>query len=123
MKQRGSESESHFENEDSSLCVNLEDEFTTPVKDEGISLTQVPPESSPDINAREFVPPHSSVVFPMSQPILPSKFSTLPTNQRRPSDQKQSNARKVSSMFKRKSADLSTLSQSSLFSSPLFSKK
>ena len=113
------ENEDYFENE-SLIRTNLEDKFA--VEDvEGDILTQIPPGSSPTAQHRQFVPPQSSVVFPMSQPILPSKFSTLPM--RRP-ETKQSHTRKVSNMFKRKSADLSSLSQSSFgFPSPSFLKK
>ncbi len=112
------ESEINFENENSLICTNLEETFAAQDL-EGDSLTQVAPDI---VQYREFVPPHASVVFPMSQPILPSKFSTLPN--KRPESRQSNTARKVSGMFKRKSADLSSLSQSSFgFPSPLFSKK
>ena len=106
-----------FGSEDS-VCANLDEKFD--LSEVESNFTQVPMGSSPP---REFIPPHASVVFPMSQPILPSKFTTLPNKKTEP---KQSmNARKISGLFKRRSADMSTFSasqSSSGFPSPVFLK-
>lgn len=110
--------------------VNLaNEEFDeTPFDNEPTSTaTQINPSTSPltGMNGRVFVPPSSSAVFPMSQPILPSKFATMSASTKRPEAEKSSNTRKISGLFKRRSMEIpGGLSQGSFgLPSPLFSKR
>ena len=115
------------ETEDYLHPLNLAEQFES--NNDERMLTQVPPQTlNPGcVHEREFVPPQASVVFPLSQPILPSKFQTLPSN-KKPETRQQT--RKISAVLKRRSADmsnsLSQLSQGGFgFSnlSPSFSKR